>query len=743
MTYFYNLSFATDTESMSLEVASGLDVASDLSYPPYLLPTFSLCPDNLEDLRLFHGSCRKPHASGPDSFAVLDSLIRQSVTTPNGRPHQLILSGDQIYADEVADLLLMMLTDAGAVLVGVEGLPRVEGGETDVQVLWPGSRHAVIREAGYTTSDTRSHLMSFGEYMAMYLFVWSATLWPDGEDLPDFDDLLAAMNNGASPAEKAAVGKLRKAATAQRARIVEFKDTLPAVRRALANVPTYMIFDDHDITDDWNLYRSFCDKVYGNPLGVRLIQNGLISYALCQHWGNAPEQFASAVPFHPAGKRLLDLLGSATSYYDIADRHELRQYMGVHTPAEMASRTPYHLFHDIGHRSNSGDGLVDTSSLIFHYTIEGLRHQCLVTDSRTWRSFPRTAGWAPPDLILSTELVTQIEHAPPRLGRQTVLVMTTNPVVGPVIRQGARDLPNLPGGNKLRNEDFSDSWEVERVDFARLLASLSRRFAPNMSDERVGAVVVLSGDVHASSAARVQYWADAQTGDSPSNPTRARLVLAQLVGSPMRNGNAMTRGQHTRGWDYIPPGQIAAMVSQPVNRTEKFVGWNPSAMVHGQRVGEALVERVGLGPEDIPPVTMPELFDSDRPFVTLRSQVYTHLVYIEMTNIEIAPHFRMLLRYLRADAGGRYGHSSPPFPSDSELAASARRNHLYGAYAGIRGNGAEVLGRSNIGEVKMTPAVVSYRVHWQESMTATEIDWIRFDISLDVSDAPFQYPGQP
>jgi hypothetical protein len=53
VTYFYNLSFATDTESMSLEVASGLDVASDLSYPPYLLPTFSLCPDNLEDLRLF------------------------------------------------------------------------------------------------------------------------------------------------------------------------------------------------------------------------------------------------------------------------------------------------------------------------------------------------------------------------------------------------------------------------------------------------------------------------------------------------------------------------------------------------------------------------------------------------------------------------------------------------------------------------------------------------------------------
>ena len=32
-----------------------------------------------------------------------------------------------------------------------------------------------------------------------------------------------------------------------------YAENLPFVRRALANVATYMIFDDHEVTDDWFL----------------------------------------------------------------------------------------------------------------------------------------------------------------------------------------------------------------------------------------------------------------------------------------------------------------------------------------------------------------------------------------------------------------------------------------------------------------------------------------------------------
>ena len=41
----------------------------------------------------------------------------------------------------------------------------------------------------------------------------------------------------------------------------EFHRTLPKVQRALANVPTYMILDDHDVTDDYFLNPMWRDRV--------------------------------------------------------------------------------------------------------------------------------------------------------------------------------------------------------------------------------------------------------------------------------------------------------------------------------------------------------------------------------------------------------------------------------------------------------------------------------------------------
>ena len=70
--------------------------------------------------------------------------------------------------------------------------------------------------------------------------------------------------------------------------LTTFYDSLPRVRRALANVPTYMIFDDHDVTDDWNISRSWRDQVYTSLLGRRIVTGALAAYALFQDWGNDP-----------------------------------------------------------------------------------------------------------------------------------------------------------------------------------------------------------------------------------------------------------------------------------------------------------------------------------------------------------------------------------------------------------------------------------------------------------------------
>lgn len=41
-----------------------------------------------------------------------------------------------------------------------------------------------------------------------------------------------------------------------------------------------MIYDDHEVTDDWNMTLDICLKLYGNALGRRVVKNALVAYSL-------------------------------------------------------------------------------------------------------------------------------------------------------------------------------------------------------------------------------------------------------------------------------------------------------------------------------------------------------------------------------------------------------------------------------------------------------------------------------
>jgi hypothetical protein len=47
-----------------------------------------------------------------------------------------------------------------------------------------------------------------------------------------------------------------------------------------------MIFDDHDVTDDWNLTRAWEEEVYNNSFSKRIVGNALVAYFLFQGIGN-------------------------------------------------------------------------------------------------------------------------------------------------------------------------------------------------------------------------------------------------------------------------------------------------------------------------------------------------------------------------------------------------------------------------------------------------------------------------
>lgn len=245
---------------------------------------------------VLHGSCRRPHHDSRDGMARAEAWLAQRRADPDAWPGQLLLTGDQIYADDVAGPLLaaihVTIDRLGLWPEALEGATVADSAalyaspytyyERD-QLLPKERANRVLRDRFFggtrkpvfTSACSGNHLITFAEMMAMYLLTWSDTLW---RDLVVSPPRLAEAHAERYRDEQ---------------RIIDaFVSELPAARRLLANVPTSMIFDDHDITDDWNLTAAWEGSAYGHPFSRRIIGNALIAYTLCQGWLNTPAAFA-------------------------------------------------------------------------------------------------------------------------------------------------------------------------------------------------------------------------------------------------------------------------------------------------------------------------------------------------------------------------------------------------------------------------------------------------------------------
>lgn len=225
-----------------------------LAYAKAPLPTFVLQAKNAP-LNILYGSCRKIHdtkGGKRDTLADGDAQLERTFLTPAKRPTILCMGGDQIYADDVDILVRDQVTILTMRLEGkqVESLP-------DAPNLWPRNRQDILKKkARFTSDDLTNHLASFCEYLALYGLMWNGRTW-----------------------------------YSQPKALEHFTATLPKVRRLLANIPSYMVFDDHDVTDDWNLDIKWREAVYRAPLGKRIVANALMAYWLCQGYGNDPDGF--------------------------------------------------------------------------------------------------------------------------------------------------------------------------------------------------------------------------------------------------------------------------------------------------------------------------------------------------------------------------------------------------------------------------------------------------------------------
>ena len=68
------------------------------------------------------------------------------------------------------------------------------------------------------------------------------------------------------------------------------------VRWLLSTVPTAMIFDDHDVRDDWNTSRAWREQMQAQRWWHQRIRGALASYWVYQHVGNLPPDERAADP---------------------------------------------------------------------------------------------------------------------------------------------------------------------------------------------------------------------------------------------------------------------------------------------------------------------------------------------------------------------------------------------------------------------------------------------------------------
>ena len=62
--------------------------------------------------------------------------------------------------------------------------------------------------------------------------------------------------------------------------------TEPHAAYILANVPTFMTFDDHEIGNDWNLTGGWVEQMKRSKGWIKAVTEGLAAYWMYQGWGN-------------------------------------------------------------------------------------------------------------------------------------------------------------------------------------------------------------------------------------------------------------------------------------------------------------------------------------------------------------------------------------------------------------------------------------------------------------------------
>lgn len=703
--YYYNIFFDNNKSLLTVDVFGDLN---DILYGGEDFPNFIFVPDNIEDLKIAHGSCRKPHTSWSDSFLAVDKMI-EDISSEDIRPNLLCLTGDQIYADDVSDTMLFLIRDTQKALIDfneqvdcgilnfhekkliskvkvksfkeikkafkkeqdeegnivindsnfdfenkilydyfdskifntaseefndaslyvrkvkgeiesendfVSNYEKIETSKNEytnqfkqlykegsdnflsyilnneklvLDNLIPGTRGPIINGTGLTVDSKfelnhnnigKSHLISYGEFISMYLLVWSNKLWFDADNYPSFEEVYAMEGTGAQFIKKNRknfIGRSKKlfkrkieesaelspegfnyvpskyhnTYKEEKKHLLRFAENLKRIRRVMAHVPIYMVFDDHEITDDVFLNIDWINNdetgysKENNHLAKRVISNGLTALTIFQSWGNNPEYFNNHKNLDSNSKNILEYIN-----YEITTNSTLLESSFASIQEKILPILTTSL-------SNSGESMCLHSDFNYNFTINyndftltgmdtrtkrGFSHECLLNlyagyYNKDQPPFNNTIEDDPAALINDLSLENLIDNIPNN--KALTIFLSPYPVAG---HTSVESLSSFMINNffveetvkNLKTQLDYEAWFFNRHCYELLMQKLTR----------FNKIIFISGDVHYGFSQEGKYW------DRRNLTTNEKLdktlddkkyAYAQLTSSSIKNQSPLTR----------------------------------------------------------------------------------------------------------------------------------------------------------------------------------------------------------
>ena len=303
-----------------------------------------------------------------------------------------------------------------------------------------------------------------------------------------------------SPATRAFIETKRTPDEPPGERVLDFEDytklyleswSEPSIRWLLSTVSTAMIFDDHDVHDDWNISQAWLEEARRHEWWNEHIKGALSSYWVYQHLGNLA----------PEAHRDDELLAKVKAADDAEQLLEDFAYRADRTTD--GARWSY--CRDLGKTR-----LIVIDSRAGRVLEEGKRS---MLDANEWEWVYEHATGGFDHLLVATSL-------PWLLGRGMHYAEAWNEAVA----GGAWGNVAAKAAEKLRQGADMEHWAAFQESFARL-AELYRAVGTGERGEPPASIVTLGGDVHHAYLFEVGY----------PRGTGMKSGVWQAVCSPYRN----------------------------------------------------------------------------------------------------------------------------------------------------------------------------------------------------------------